>query len=120
MEDSTIEYWQIVQRVRETPLPGIDKDLLLAEIDEVYWRAARVRQERPALVRCEEAPELLRRVADELEWLEAERAAESAKGGSGPTQLRRSLSVQAGKPLASGVADGDQGYHRLEGQTMAA
>lgn len=36
LDDLTIEYWRIVQRVRETPLLGIDKASLLAEIEAAH------------------------------------------------------------------------------------
>jgi len=36
------------------------------------------------MVYGEDAPEMLRRMADELEWLEAERAADSAAGDLDP------------------------------------
>jgi hypothetical protein len=36
------------------------------------------------MVHGEDAPDVLRRMADELEWLEAERAAESAGGNLDP------------------------------------
>ena len=51
---------------------------------EKFKRACRVFLARLLMVHGEDAPEVLRRMADELEWLEAERAAESAGGGRDP------------------------------------
>jgi hypothetical protein len=45
---------------------------------EKFQRACRVFRARLLMVHGEDAPDVLRRMADELEWLEAERAAESA------------------------------------------
>jgi hypothetical protein len=51
---------------------------------EKFQRAARVFLARLLMVHGEDAPEVLRRMADEFEWLEAERAAESAGGDRDP------------------------------------
>ena len=51
---------------------------------EKFQRACRVFLARLLMVHGEGAPEVLRRMADELEWLEAERAAESAGGDLDP------------------------------------
>ena len=45
---------------------------------EKFQRACRVFLARLLMVHGDDAPEVLRRMADELEWLEAERAAELA------------------------------------------
>ena len=45
---------------------------------EKFQRACRVFLARLLMVHGEDAPDVLRRMADELEWLEAERAAELA------------------------------------------
>ena len=51
---------------------------------EKFQRACRVFLARLLTVHGEDAPEVLRRLADELEWLEAERAAELASGDRDP------------------------------------
>ena len=51
---------------------------------EKFQRACRVFLARLLMVHGEDAPEVLRRRADELEWLEAERAAELASRDRGP------------------------------------
>ena len=51
---------------------------------EKFQRACRVFLARLLIVYGEDAPDVLRRMADELEWLEAERAAESAGSGRDP------------------------------------
>lgn len=51
---------------------------------EKFQRASRVFLTRLLMVHGEDAPEVLRRMADELEWLEAERAAELASGDGDP------------------------------------
>ena len=55
-----------------------DRDL------EKFQRACRVFLARLLMVHGEDAPDVLRRMADDLEWLEAERAAESASGDRDP------------------------------------
>ena len=52
---------------------------------EKFHRACRVFLARLLMIHGEDAPEVLRRLADELEWLEAERAAELASGDRDPT-----------------------------------
>ena len=52
---------------------------------EKFQRACRVFLARLLMVHGENAPEVLRRMADELEWLEAARAAELASGDRNPT-----------------------------------
>lgn len=53
--------------------------------DLTRWRrTARVFLACLLMVHGENAPEVLRRMADELEWLEAERAAESAERDRDP------------------------------------
>ena len=47
-------------------------------------RASRVFLARVLTVHGEDAPDVLRRMADEVEWLEAERAAELASGDRDP------------------------------------
>jgi len=49
-----------------------------------FQRACRVFLARLLMVYGPAAPEVLRRMADELEWLEAERAAELASGDRDP------------------------------------
>ena len=49
-----------------------------------FQRACRVFLARLLIVHGEDAPEVLRRMADELEWLEAARAAESVGTGRNP------------------------------------
>ena len=49
-----------------------------------YHRAARVFLARLLIVHGLDAPEVLRRIADELEWLETERAADSVGGTLNP------------------------------------
>jgi len=57
-----------------------------AGVDDVekFQRACRVFLARLLMVHGEAAPEVLRRMADELEWLEAERATELASGDRDP------------------------------------
>ena len=49
-----------------------------------FQRVCRVFLARLLMVHGEDAPKVLRRIADELEWLEAERAAELASGDRDP------------------------------------
>ena len=59
--------------------------IVRAMSDLTRWhRTARVFLARLLMVHGEAAPDVLRRMADELEWLEAERAAESAGGHRDP------------------------------------
>ena len=59
--------------------PSAALRIFRAMSDLTRWhRTARVFLARLLMVHGEDAPDVLRRMADELEWLEAERAAESA------------------------------------------
>jgi len=51
---------------------------------EKFQRACRVFLARLLMVHGEDAPEVLRRMADELEWLEAERAVQLASRDRDP------------------------------------
>ena len=56
----------------------------MTDLEKKFQRACRVFLARLLMVYGEDAPEMLRRMADELEWLEAERAAELASGDRDP------------------------------------
>ena len=56
----------------------------MTDLEKKFQRACRVFLARLLMVHSEGAPEVLRRMADELEWLEEERAAELASGDRDP------------------------------------
>jgi len=56
----------------------------MTDLEKKFQRACRVFLARLLMVYGEDAPDMLRRMADEREWLEAERAAELASGDRDP------------------------------------